>query len=438
MRRVVLEFVREPVAGRVKQRLAATEGPAEALRIYRALAEDVHAVLLAAQAEGVADLAQCVDAGDDGGPPARAVAAWLPHARHRWAQGPGDLGARLERCFARAFAGGAPAAAAVGTDVVGLNVAGLRTALDALGTADVAMAATPDGGYALLALRRPAPALFRDIPWSTPQVAAITRARARAAGLALVDLPPLADVDVAADLAGVFPLVSILVPVLDEMPRLAERLGALADQAGAAGPDVEVVVVDGGSRDGSPERARALGLNVIDSPRGRGMQLANGARAARGRWLWTVHADARPAPGTLARVLEFARRGTHPWGFLRTRVEGGGPAFRVLEALTEMRARSLRLPYGDQGVLVRRALYEAVGGYAEVPLMEDVLLARRLARHAAPALVGGTLLVDARRWKRHGLLGATARNLATLFRFSVLHRDPAHLAATYDHRILSP
>jgi glycosyltransferase involved in cell wall biosynthesis len=201
---------------------------------------------------------------------------------------------------------------------------------------------------------------------------------------------------------------------------------------------VEVVVADGGSRDGSVERARGLGVRVLECPRGRGTQLARAAGSARGRWLWTVHADALPAPGTLARVLAFARRGSHPWGFLRTRVEGGGAPYRVLEALTEMRARSLCLPYGDQGVVVKRSLFEAVGGYEEVPLMEDVLLARRLARRAAPALVGGTLVVDGRRWRRHGLLGATARNLATLFRFSVLGRDPARLAATYDHRILSP
>jgi hypothetical protein len=102
-----------------------------------------------------------------------------------------------------------------------------------------------------------------------------------------------------------------------------------------------------------------------------------------------------------------------------------------MEALTEIRARWLCLPYGDQGVLVRRSLFEAVGGYADVPLMEDVLLARRLARRAAPALIGGTLRVDGRRWRRHGFFGATALNLATLGRFLVLNQDPARLAMGY-------
>jgi hypothetical protein len=165
------------------------------------------------------------------------------------------------------------------------------------------------------------------------------------------------------------------------------------------------------------------------------VQLRAAARVARGRWLLTLHADARLLPGTLARVLAFARRGTHAWGFLRTRVEGTGPLFRVLEALTEMRARALALPYGDQGVLVRRSLYEEVGGYAAVPLMEDVLLARRLARRARPALIGEGLVVDARRWRRHGLLGTTFRNLSTLLRFRLLGQDPARLAARYDRSL---
>lgn len=431
-RPLVLLFVRPPVRGRVKTRLAATEGAGEALRIYRALAEDVHAAALAAQAEGRADLALCVDAGDDAEPAVGEVARWLPGARHLWAQGPGDLGQRLARAFVRGFAAGAPAVAAVGSDVVGLTPGRLAQAFEALTRADVALAPAPDGGYGLLALAAPAPQLFERVPWSTAGVAEVTRERAREAGLRLEDLAPLRDVDVAQDLDGALPWVSVLVPVLDEMPRLPERLGALLEQVRAAGPDAELLVVDGGSRDGSAEAAGAAGARVLVAPRGRGRQLAQAARAARGRWLWTVHADATARPGTLARVLAFARRGTHAWGIVRTCVEGGGPLLSALSAVTEIRARWLGTPYGDQGVLVQRALYDAVGGYADVPLMEDVLLARALRRRARPALVGGTLCIDGRRWRRHGLLSTSVRNLATLARFAWLGHDPARLAAAYD------
>ncbi len=434
-RPLVLVFVRPPVAGRVKTRLAATEGPDEALRLERLLAERVVEALRAAAQAGVADWGLCVDAPDDRHPAVAAVERWLPGARHAFAQGPGDLGARLARAAERGFAGGAPAVALVGSDVVGLTVEGLRAAFAALAGAAAALAPAPDGGYALLALASPQPALFQGVPWSTPAVAAVARERARSAGLRLAELAPLRDVDVAADLDGLLPRVSVLVPVLDEMPRLPERLGPLLAQVRAAGAEAEAWVVDGGSRDGSAKAARDLGARVLLSPRGRGTQLRRAAQAAEGRWLWTVHADARPAPGTLERVLAFARRGTHPWGLVRTRVEGGGPLLSALCAVTEIRARWLGLPYGDQGVLVRRALYEAVGGYADVPLMEDVLLARALARRARPALVGGLLELDARRWRRHGLVGTSARNLLALARFLCLGHDPGRLARGYDRAL---
>ncbi len=435
MRALVLEFARAPVLGRVKRRLAATEGDHEALRIYRLLAQDVHEALLEAQRRGTLDVLLCVADGPEDGPEAQAVAAWLPGARAVWAQGAGDLGARLERSIERAFAAGAPAVAAVGTDVVGLTPERLAEVFAALEQADVVLAPTPDGGYGLLALKRPAPSLFRDMPWSTPEVAARTRAAARAAGLRLVEIPGLRDVDTAADLAGVLPTLSVLLPVLDEMPRLPERLGALTRAAARHGSDVEILVADGGSSDGGLEAARALGLRVLETRRGRGTQLRAAAEASRGRWLWTLHADADVEDGTLERVLAHARRGTHPWAFVQARVDAPGAFYGVLAVLTEIRARWLKLPYGDQGVLVRRSLYERVGGYADVPLMEDVLLARRLAAHASPACLGGRLTLDGRRWKRHGLARVSIGNLGQLARFLLGGRRAEDLARGYDRAL---
>jgi rSAM/selenodomain-associated transferase 2/rSAM/selenodomain-associated transferase 1 len=434
-RPVALAFVRAPVLGRVKQRLAADVGAREALRIYRRLAEDVHATLCAAAAAGVCDVVLCA-AEDDPGEGTRAVAAWLPGAREVWAQGPGDLGARMERMTTRALAAGAPRVALVGTDVVGLTVPAIAAAFEALATADVALAPTPDGGYALLACARAEPALFRDMPWSTPRVAALTRERAAAAGLSVALLEGLRDVDTAADLAGSFPTLSVLMPVLDEMPALEVRLERLLAQARPLGDAVEVLVVDGGSRDGSAHVAARLGARVLHASAGRGTQLRAAARQARGRWLWTLHADADVAPGTLARVLDHARRGTHPWAFLSTRIGLPGPFYRLLETLTEIRARWLGLPYGDQAVLVERGLFDAAGGYPDVPLMEDVLLAQRLRRRHRPALIRGpAIAVDGRRWARLGAVRTSVQNLRALLSFLCGRAEPAALARTYQRGV---
>ena len=431
-RPAALAFVRAPVLGQVKRRLAASEGPHEALRIYRLLAQAVHATLLEAAAAGVCDVVLCA-AEDAPGPGTQAVETWLPGTHAVWAQGPGDLGTRMERMAARALAEGAPRVALVGTDVVGLTVARLRTAFAALATADVALAPTPDGGYGLLACSRVEPTLFHAMPWSTPEVASLTRSRAEAAGLSVAWLEGLRDVDTAADLEGALPTLSVLVPVLDEMPALVPRLSRLLLDAARLGDDVEVLVVDGGSVDGSAEAAEALGARVLRSPAGRGTQLRLAARHARGRWLWTLHADADLGPTTLARALHHARRDTHPWAFARTRIDLPGPFYRVLEALTEIRARWLGLPYGDQAVLVRRRLFDQVGGYADVPLMEDVLLAQRLRRRHRPALLRGPgVVVDGRRWRHLGPVTTSVRNLAMLAGFLLGRARPAALARTYE------
>ncbi|MFM8979579.1 MAG: TIGR04282 family arsenosugar biosynthesis glycosyltransferase [Planctomycetia bacterium] len=433
---MVLLFVRPPRAGRVKTRLARTEGAAEALRTYRALAGEVHATLREAARAGVLDLVLAV--ADEQPGDLEAVAAWLPGARAAWPQGPGDLGARMERMLLRALAGGAPAVLLVGSDVRGLTAGRLGAALAALAGHDVLLGPTPDGGYGLLGLKAPAPTLLRGgLPWSTPAVAAVTRARAQAAGLRCAELAGLHDVDTAADLAGVRPTLSVLVPVLDEMPRLPGRLAPLLAQARALGDEVEVLVVDGGSQDGSLAAARALcaaapGARVLQAPRGRGTQLAAAAAQARGRWLWTVHADAALAPGLVARVLAFAQRGTHPWAVVRTRIDAPGPLLRVLGMLTDVRAWWLGLPYGDQGVLVKRSLYDRVGGYDAIPLLEDVALAARLRRRQRPARIAGPgLAVDARRWQRLGFWRVTAGNLGLLARFLLGRASPARLARSY-------
>lgn len=435
-RAVALLFVRPPRAGRVKTRLARTEGAAEALRTYCTLAEGVHATLAQAQQEGLLDLVLAV--ADEQPGDLAAVAGWLAGARAAWPQGPGDLGLRMERMLLRALDGGAPAVLLVGSDVRGLSLERLRAALASLSTHDVVLAPTPDGGYGLLGLKAPAPTLLRGaVPWSTREVARVTRARAAQAGLACAEVAGLDDVDTAADLAGVRPTLSVLVPVLDEMPRLPERLGPLLAQARALGPEVEVLVVDGGSQDGSAAAARALlagvpGARVLAAPAGRGTQLRAAAAQARGRWLWTVHADATLAPGLVARVLAFAQRGTHPWAFVRTRIDAPGLLLRVLGMLTDVRAWWLGLPYGDQGVLVKRSLYDRVGGYDAIPLMEDVALAARLRRRRRPARIAGAgLAVDARRWQRLGFWRVTAGNLGLLARFLLGRASPARLARRY-------
>jgi rSAM/selenodomain-associated transferase 2 len=203
--------------------------------------------------------------------------------------------------------------------------------------------------------------------------------------------------------------ISIVIPVLDD----ADGLAALLAVLGRAPLVWEVIVVDGGSSDGSTAVAAAAGARVITAPRGRGSQLAAGAAAARGDWLLFVHADCRPLPGWEGAVPGFIGGAGEVAGYFTLALDHAAPAARRLERLVAWRCRALALPYGDQGLLISRRLYDAVGGYRAMPLMEDVDLVRRLGRARLRPL-GATILTSARRYRRDGYWRRPLRNLCCL------------------------
>ena len=177
----------------------------------------------------------------------------------------------------------------------------------------------------------------------------------------------------------------------------------------------EVIVADGSSLDETVALARSAGAQVVAAPRGRGVQLAMGAVAASGNWLLFQHADCRLEPGWESAVHAFvtAPGAESHAGYFDLALDDPAPAARRLERLVAWRCRVLALPYGDQGLLIARSLYEAVGGFAPLPLMEDVDLVRRLGRRRL-ARIGVSCIASARRYRRDGYLRRPLRNLLCL------------------------
>ena len=205
--------------------------------------------------------------------------------------------------------------------------------------------------------------------------------------------------------------VSVVTPTLNAAAMLPANLAALR----GAGIVREVIVADGGSSDETPAHARAAGAQAIMAPRGRGSQLAAGAAAATGDWLLFLHADCRPEPGWEHAVGAFltAPEAQSRAGYFDFVLDDQAFAARRLERIVAWRCRALALPYGDQGLLIARTLYDAVGGFRPLPLMEDVDLVRRLGRRRL-ARIGARCLASARRYRRDGYFRRPLRNLLCL------------------------
>ena len=203
--------------------------------------------------------------------------------------------------------------------------------------------------------------------------------------------------------------LAALLPTLNAAGSLPRSLAALV------GAVAEVVVADGGSSDDTRALAEAAGARVVAAPRGRGSQLAAGAAVLRAPWMLVLHADTIPGPGWREAAEAFiadpanADRAAH----FRFALDDAAPQARRLEAAVAWRCRVLALPYGDQGLLIRRGFYESLGGFRPIPLMEDVDLVRRIGR-ARLAGLEVPFVTSAERWRREGWWRRSARNLACL------------------------
>lgn len=203
--------------------------------------------------------------------------------------------------------------------------------------------------------------------------------------------------------------VSVIIPTLNEAAIVTQAV-ARAQALGS----YEVIVADGGSEDGTAGLAEAAGAMVVAAPRGRANQQNAGARRAQGDVLLFLHADTHLAADGLVQVERALADPRVACGAFRQAIEADGRLYRLLEHGNAWRAARRGLPYGDQGIFVRRELFEGVGGFPELKLMEDVFLMRRLRRQTRPILLPGPLYVSARRWRRRGVVRQALLNQSLL------------------------
>ena len=222
------------------------------------------------------------------------------------------------------------------------------------------------------------------------------------------------------------PTVSIIIPVLNESAAIVptlQRLAALRERG------AEVIVVDGDSTDDTRALAEPLCDRLVLSERGRGVQMNRGAAEAIGEVLLFLHGDT-VLPTEADSALKAFLVSDRAWGRFDVRLSGNRPVFRLIASMMNLRSRLTGIATGDQGIFVRRGIFEKQGGFREIPLMEDIEFCRRLRRVSRPFCISESVVTDSRRWEQHG----TWRTIWLMWRLRWRYwrgADPADLALAY-------
>ncbi|MBS1217397.1 MAG: glycosyl transferase [Proteobacteria bacterium] len=221
--------------------------------------------------------------------------------------------------------------------------------------------------------------------------------------------------------------LSVIIPALNEAEHIATTLDSLQPlrRRGA-----EIIVVDGGSDDGTVELARGGADRVLTAPRGRARQMNAGAAAASGEILCFLHADSRLPEGADGLMIDGLARSRRSWGRFDVHIAGRHPLLRVIARMMNWRSRLTGIATGDQGLFVTRSLFEAAGHFPEIALMEDIAFSRQLKIYGAPLCIAHRLTTSGRRWEKHGVW----RTMLLMWRLRLaywLGADPDRLARQY-------
>lgn len=225
--------------------------------------------------------------------------------------------------------------------------------------------------------------------------------------------------------------LTIIVPVLNEAAGVVATLQALQAMRSRG---AEIVIVDGGSTDGTLDLARPLADQVLVSPRGRARQMNAGAAMAHGRVLLFLHADTRlpkQADLTILEAIGDVLEGRH-WGRFDVVIEGRSPWLKLVARLMNLRSRLTGIATGDQAIFVARSAFRAVGGFPDIPLMEDIALSKALKHLGRPVCLAARATTSGRRWEKHGVWRTISFMWWLRLRY-FLGADPVRLALEYGY-----
>jgi rSAM/selenodomain-associated transferase 2/rSAM/selenodomain-associated transferase 1 len=345
----------------------------------------------------------------------RLMQKWLGPSFSYQHQGRGDIGRRMVRALTDGFQDGYTSIVIIGSDVPDISRAIIQRAFDGLQKTKLVLGPAADGGYYLIGIQKndgnqAYPGLFATINWGTNKVLSQTITAADQLGMGYALLDTLEDVDRPADLKiwnrafrsesylSAKKHISIIIPTLNEADVIEETITRLPQSE-----QVEILVVDGGSRDGTDEMARELGVRVLSTAPSKAEQMNAGAAQAQGEVLLFLHADTRLPEKFEEKVMAAVARQGYCAGAFTLRVDSADRGLRLIERVANWRARFFKMPYGDQALFVARDLFHEIGGFADYPIMEDFELIRRLKKKGRIAILPESVKTSPRRWQNLGI-----------------------------------
>lgn len=432
----LIVFTRYPVPGTTKTRLIPAVGAEKAAEYQRQMSEHTVAIARSLQSVRPVELEIRFTGGT-----AEQMTLWLGSDSRLVPQGEGDLGDRLNRAFEAAFAEGIERAIAVGIDCPELNQTRLIQAFEHLYGATGVIGPATDGGYYLIGLNRAVPSLFQAIAWGTEAVLQQTQAAAAAHSVALAYLDVLNDVDYPEDL----PLwervqassgqpqhdVSVILPLLNEASIIDKTLDRLMLGIQASALSIEVIVVDGGSQDDTVKKVRDRALPILQTHAARRARQMNiGAQAATGQSLLFLHGDTWLPEDFAAQIQQTLKLSGVTAGAFTLKIRGSELGLRWVERGVCWRSRLLQMPYGDQGLFMSAQVFHNLGGFPEMPIMEDFEMVRQLKQRGKIAVAPASVQTSARRWQKLGVVRTTLLNQILILSY-LLGLPPATLAKWY-------
>ncbi len=398
--RRIIVFGRYPIPGHTKTRLILSLGPTGAAEVQRILTEHIVRVAKEAAIRYGCNVDFYFESSD-----VQTMQQWLGRDMTFYPQEKKDLGQRMYLAFQQAFQDGAEKVILLGTDIPDITPEYIFNAFETLKNHTLTLGPASDGGYFLVGMKRLLN-VFSSIAWSTPEVLNQTIQAAKALDIETTLLPKLTDIDTIEDLKAVRPELSVRRPYISVIiPTLNESENITTAIASAEHEDAEIIVVDGGSTDNTLEKAKNKSVTIIQSPPGRAIQQNKGAAAARGSVLLFLHADTILPKNYIREVFDAIIRPDVILGAFGFKTDDHRIVMKGIEFMTNIRAKYLKLPYGDQGLFIKKSRFDQRGGFPQTPVAEDFFFVRHILKHGNLKIVSADIITSARRWHSVGIMG---------------------------------